>query len=164
MKIERYLEEIARKDKFLLKLGPKASELLSSGSGKQFIVPILPSDEAKFQCESSNEETHQQLSQAAPIFQRSQRIIAQREGQSGLEEKCYEELRKLTLKIADERGIDPCKLLSNDSLKQLSRKLPKSRLEMQEIYGISSYWYEEVGSQYLEICSKYSMIRKTYVC
>ncbi|XP_074599107.1 uncharacterized protein LOC141853611 [Brevipalpus obovatus] len=161
MKTEGYLEEIERKDKFVLKPGPKADGLLSSGcEEEQFIVPILPSDEAKFQCESSKEKTQQRL---APVFQKNQRIEVQRVNQKDLEEKCYEELRKLTLSIADERGIDPCRLLPNDSLKQLSKKLPKSRLEMQEIYGISSSWYEAMGSRYQEICSKYSSIRKTFV-
>ena len=63
----------------------------------------------------------------------------------------YDKLRTLRTKIATQEGIPPYIIFSDKTLKDLSTKVPQSKDEMLEIYGIGEVKYNRYGDEFLEV-------------
>ena len=69
--------------------------------------------------------------------------------------KLYEKLKELRLKYAQKEKTIPYRILSNNTLKEISGRYPKDNIELNDISGIGPVKIDKYGKDILEIVNSY---------
>lgn len=88
---------------------------------------------------------------------RSGRLVVEDEGQ----ESVFQELRALRRQMADDAGVPPYVIFSDATLRDMSQRLPRNRMEMLRVAGVGQVKFERYGEAFLAVTSKHAPAVRT---
>jgi ATP-dependent DNA helicase RecQ len=71
-------------------------------------------------------------------------------------EELWEDLRRLRLEIANDKGIPPFVIFHDKTLAEIVSRLPQTLDELSDIYGVGQKKLESYGNQFLDVVIKHS--------
>ena len=73
---------------------------------------------------------------------------------AAINDKLFDELKKLRLKIAAEESVPAFVIFSDATLRDMCRRLPSNRLEFLQVSGVGDVKLEKYGERFLEVINE----------
>ncbi|MBX9689321.1 MAG: DNA helicase RecQ [Candidatus Obscuribacterales bacterium] len=133
----------------LIGLGVLTQETVSGYGGMSF--PILKLNEKSW--ELMRKERSVKLMQPTQKKKGEKSKASKSEAGSweGVDRDLFERCRQLRKEMAEERRVPPYVIFSDATLRELSKKKPRTLVEMRQIYGIGDAKLKDLGQHFLDL-------------